>query len=194
VSLNDNNIQIYTRQGKEWVVTETLSEVCFVFLGPSATATDRQFPSPARQTHHVNRLGPELEPHRNRLPRSQRIRLVSLPRSPHRKVSVEAYLGASPHQQSRYICTLEPQRGQIRSRQWSEVRAPYLRFSSYLIPSNVHQGDRYLFFRSREQLVGSKAAQETDQIDCSFRRLASEQCSTRGGERGYEGTRVLGLH
>ncbi|OAX39361.1 WD40 repeat-like protein [Rhizopogon vinicolor AM-OR11-026] len=26
VSLNDNNVQIYTKQGKEWIVTETLSE------------------------------------------------------------------------------------------------------------------------------------------------------------------------
>jgi len=27
VSLNDNNVQIYSKQGKEWILSETLSEV-----------------------------------------------------------------------------------------------------------------------------------------------------------------------
>lgn len=44
VSLNDNNVQIYTKQGKEWIVTETLSEVrVFLSTGPSAT-TDYLLP------------------------------------------------------------------------------------------------------------------------------------------------------
>ena len=49
MSLNDNNVQIYTKQGKEWIVTETLSEVrVFLSHGASATMTDRPPPSPAR--------------------------------------------------------------------------------------------------------------------------------------------------
>ena len=28
MSLNTNDVQIYSRQGPDWVVTETLSEVC----------------------------------------------------------------------------------------------------------------------------------------------------------------------
>lgn len=58
----------------------------------------------------------------------------------------------------------------------------------------IVQGDRDLFLRSGQQLVGREAAQEAHPFHRALGRLASEQCAARCGKWGHEGPRVFRLH
>jgi len=68
----------------------------------------------ARQTDHVHRLGTELKQDRHRVSRSERLRVVSDPRSPDWSVGVEADVGVAEYQPGRDFRSLESPREQVR--------------------------------------------------------------------------------
>ena len=127
VSLNSNDLQIFSRSGADWTPTETLSEV----RPPrpnlvSARADSLPPPSPpsapARQDHHLDRLGAQLQPHRDRLAGPQRVRVAADPRPADGPHGLEADARHAAHQPRRDVRPLEPARGQVRSRQRRAVR------------------------------------------------------------------------
>jgi actin related protein 2/3 complex subunit 1A/1B len=119
VSPNNNEVQIYGRQGSEWKLGETLSEVgCF----PSCDA-DRYSLATARQADHIHRLGSSLQSHSHSIPGQECIRLGADPGSIYRRRHLEANLGAAQDQSCSNICSLEPLGRQVRCCQWCEVRS-----------------------------------------------------------------------
>jgi len=106
LSLNDNNVNIYTKHGKEWQLTETLSEVSGI--RPRQIANWMR--DTARQSDHVDRLGATYEPHRDGLAGQERLCLVAIPRRRHGPDGVEANPCITADQPRGHVCEVESQR------------------------------------------------------------------------------------
>jgi hypothetical protein len=102
VSLNTNDVQIYSRQGPDWVVTEALSEVCKIYLLVASILFS--YPQSARQADHLDRLGTKFQSHRYCISRQECIRLARGTRPRNGKNFVEANASAAKDQQSCHSC------------------------------------------------------------------------------------------
>lgn len=115
MSPNNNEAQVYNKQGDGWNLIQSLAEVRYIRITDEQNGDLALTWPTARQAHHGHLVGAADEPNRHLLAGPKRLCLDT------DRERLEARSGPAANQQGCDLCQVESKGRQVCRRQWCEV-------------------------------------------------------------------------